>query len=179
MRVISCFQPWAQIIAERRTRTTTKAWPVEPGILAICAANKVNADVAEKHGYDPTKLTQGAIIAIVEVTECIPLPNPKVRHSKFFHTFTDLEGREHTSDQEGRFAIKFTVLKKLRKPHAVQSAKNKVWDIPDGEIWPSIGILHTTVKHASLADGEKLGVSAVENCSGSTESERSTLVTSK
>lgn len=179
MRVISLYQPWAQLIADRRVRLTTKPWPVEPGVLAICAANRVNADAAESYGYKPEELVQGSIIAIVEVTECLALPHPRVRESIFFTTFTDQDGKEHTSNQEGRYAIKFRVIKKLRRPYGPVKGKFKVWEIPDGELWESIGSLRTTVSHASPEDGAGHGASDAESCSGSTESEPSERAISK
>lgn len=179
MRVISLFQPWAQLIADRRVRLTTKPWPVEPGLLAIAAANRVNADMAEKYGYKPEELAQGAVIAFVEVTECLALPHPRVRESKFFTTFVDKDGQEHASAQEGRYAIRFKVLRKLRKPFGPVKGKFKVWEIPDEDLWGYIGTLSTTATPASKADGELRGASDAGNCSGSMESERNTRAISK
>lgn len=179
MRVISIFQPWCQLIADRRVRLTVKGWPIEPGLLAIHAANRINAEKAIEFKYNPETLVQGAVIAFVEVTECLALPHPRVRHSIFFGTFTDDNGVEHPSVQEGRYAFKLNVLMKLRKPYGPMKGKFKVWEIPDSELWEYITTLRTIAPHAFKADGGSDGASGVGNSCGSTASEPSRLAISK
>jgi hypothetical protein len=169
MRVMTVFQPWAQLIADRRVRLTTKAWPIDPGLIAIHAANRVNAEKAEEFGYNPEKLAQGAIIAVIDVKECLELPHPRVRHSIFETQIMDENGVHRASMQDGRYAFKFIVVKKFRKPYGPIKGKMKVWEIADGELWDYIEPLRTSVQHASWEAGAPLGANDAGKCCGSTE----------
>lgn len=169
MRVVTLFQPWAQLVADRRVRLTTKPWPIDPGLLAIHAANRVNADKAEEFGYKPEELVQGAIIAIIDVKESLKLPHPRVRHSIFETQFVDEGGVHHASMQDGRYAIKFKVVKKFRKPYGPLKGKMKLWEIADGELWDYIETLRTSVELASKVDGALPGASIAEKCCGNTD----------
>ena len=121
MNAISLFQPWAQLIADRKRKAFTKSWPVTiRGKMAIHAAGRINEEKCKEFGYNPSTLRLDAIVAIVEVKDCVPIE--EVRVSKF----------EGTEKVQNSYAVKVNVIKKLRKPIPMKGHP-KVWTCQD--IW--------------------------------------------
>lgn len=80
MKAITIIQPWSTLIALGEKRFETRSWVTSyRGPLAIHAAKKVDREACErepikstlaKHGYTADNLPIGAVLAVVNLTEC-------------------------------------------------------------------------------------------------------------
>lgn len=80
MKAITVWQPWATLIAIGAKRFETRSWATTyRGQLAIHAAKKIDKEACEQeqirsvlaeHGYTVDNLPTGAVVALVQISEC-------------------------------------------------------------------------------------------------------------
>lgn len=115
MRALSLWQPWASLIYDERKRIETRHWEMLfRGPLAIHAAMKVDKDACEDFGYDWRTIPRGAVLCIVDVTNCVRFP----------HELAPPD--EYGDFEDGRFGFLLTMREKFPAPIPVKGHQG-VW----------------------------------------------------
>jgi ASCH domain len=89
MKALTVKQPWAAVIASGRKKIENRTWPTSHrGPLAIHAGKTPSADareLMEHFDLDPAAVTYGAVVAIVNVVDCVALDDlpPELRDDPF------------------------------------------------------------------------------------------------
>jgi activating signal cointegrator 1 len=115
MKALSLWQPWASLIYDGRKTIETRHWEMtHRGPLGIHAAKTIDKNYAEVFGYDWRSLPLGAMLCIVNVTDCVRFPLPLAPPD------------EYGDFEEGRFGILFTMQKKFATPLVVKGHQG-IW----------------------------------------------------
>lgn len=105
MRALSLWQPWASLICDGRKTIETRNWEMlYRGPLAIHAAMRVEKDACEDFGYDWRTIPRGAVLCIVNVTDCVRFPHPLAPPDPYGDFY------------EGRFGILMAMREKFPEP---------------------------------------------------------------
>lgn len=118
MRVISLWQPWAELIARGLKQYETRSWPCEKlGEVAIHAAKRKfrDADMTREartqmlmDEVDPFDLAYGAVICVCNIAACVETEEGAGLISRREFLYGDWS--------EGRFAWRLENVKRLPKP---------------------------------------------------------------
>jgi hypothetical protein len=124
MRVISLWQPWAQLIIDGRKRYETRHWATRyHGPLAIHAAATINPEVREALSafeYKKENLAFGAVIGIVELESIIPMTDQFIEAQSIYELAAGLW-------QVGRYAWKMNVVEKFKVP-ITEKGRQGFWE---------------------------------------------------
>ena len=72
MKVLSCRQPWAELIVARIKDVENRTWSTaHRGDLAIHASLRTEIDACRQFNLQPESLVRGGIVGIVSVRDCI------------------------------------------------------------------------------------------------------------
>jgi hypothetical protein len=86
MKCLTLWQPYAQLILERKKKIETRSWKTAyRGELAIHAsARRLDSDVARAFGYDVIKtlFPLGVVLCVVELTDCHVMTPAFIREIK-------------------------------------------------------------------------------------------------
>jgi len=118
MRALSLWQPWASLIYDGRKKIETRHWEMlYRGPLAIHAAMKVDKEACYEFGYSPLTIPRGAVLCIVNVTDCLRFPNPKAPPDPYGDFY------------EGRFGFMLDLLEKFDPPILAKGHQG-IWNWP-------------------------------------------------
>lgn len=105
MKALSLWQPWASLIADGRKKIETRHWVLNyRGPLVIHAALKLDKESCCKFGYSPLTIPRGAVVCIVEVTNCVRFP----------HEFAPPDA--YGNFEAGRYGFLFTLRERFDPP---------------------------------------------------------------
>jgi len=105
MKALTLHQPWASLIRDERKLIETRSWRTDyRGTLAIHAGNTVNKEACIRFGYDPDKILTGAVLCIVNLKDCVKVPNDSIVPD------------EYGDFSDGRYGWILEMLKVLKKP---------------------------------------------------------------
>ncbi len=125
MKALTLWQPYATAIASELKRFETRSWSTSyRGLLAIHAAKRplgpYDQKLAETYALDPGTLPLGAVVAIVELQECIAMTPEFIRQqSPQEIAFGDW--------RPGRFAWRLRLVERMKKPLPA-SGKQGLWN---------------------------------------------------
>lgn len=130
IKAISLWQPWAQLIVDRRKLIETRSWAAPWWIIgkdiAIHAAKKVIRDADEDFGYESVLLPRGCVVGIVHLTECFQFTEVNV--SKL-----SAEELKAGDFHPGRFGWRMGLLEKFPVPFPVRGHQGIFdWDRGEG-----------------------------------------------
>jgi hypothetical protein len=105
VKALSLWQPWASLIYDERKRIETRHWVLSHrGPLAVHAAVKVDRDACQYFGYDWRTIPRGAVLCIVNVTNCVRFPHPLAPPD------------EYGDFEAGRYGFLLEMVKKFEQP---------------------------------------------------------------
>jgi len=135
MKTLTLWQPWASLIAVWAKTIETRSWKTSyRGQLAIHAAARPVGDMPhETHKaalrilHDFSTLPLGAIVAVCELVECVPVEDVWLE-------LKDMDDEQWFGDYSaGRFAWILSDIKAFDKPVRVKGAQG-LWN------WAEIGL---------------------------------------
>ena len=142
MKALTIVQPFAHLIAAGAKRVENRSWPTSHrGPLAIHAgkARTYNgesvADLARDDDIDPAKLAFGAVVAVVDLVDCVELISGGIDRDRTpawaMQKYPWLDGHVH---REGPVCWVLANLRRLADPIQVKGAQG-LWDwTPPGEL---------------------------------------------
>lgn len=153
MLAISIWQPWGQLVVDRRKPHETRHWPPPGRVLgtdiAIHAAQRLHVDEREKAklwGYTPADLPLGAIIGVARLSSCM-------RTEHFMEPPHDLEYGDFSP---GRWAWRLEDVRKLKTPVPCKGLQGFFRVLPDIERAVLDGLAGRT---RDLKNGDRLSES--------------------
>jgi hypothetical protein len=129
LKALTLHQPFAQLCADGRKQIETRSWSTTyRGPLAIHAGQTLDRDFAMECGYDPHTLARGAVVCVVMLRDCEPMP--AMHFHRWLKTITQEEQR-FSIYSPGRFAWRLQLERVLAIPHVVRGTQG-LWTVAVG-----------------------------------------------
>ncbi len=140
MKALTICQPYAELIARGVKRVENRVWDMKyRGPLLIHAGKNKKFLSGDNYGVALSAMDWGALIALVDVTDCLPIERIEAERKKTHteRTRMDFPSRlefllthEHV---EGPFCIVMANIRRLKQPIPYRGAMG-LFDVPN-EIW--------------------------------------------
>lgn len=129
MRGITIWQPWAQLIADRRKTFETRTWaPSYRGPIAIHASSTVVAEYAIACGYKPEGLPRGAIVAVARLAGVITTEEATRIIEDTMPAAQARDELAHGDYSPGRYAWELADVHAI--PALLIPGRQGLWDVP-------------------------------------------------